>query len=75
VLTVSAPHEPTKRYEVRLSNASVRQAATMNPVEDVASWLLTAVGLIYADKLLHIDSVIADQYAGADCLYRVFVSE
>jgi hypothetical protein len=75
VLMVSAPHEPTTRYEVKLSSASVQQAASMYHVDDVASWLLTAVALVYGDKVLHIDSVLADQYAGADYLYRVFVSE
>jgi len=41
----------------------------------VAGWLLTAVGLVYGDKVLHIDSVLVDQHAGADYLYRVLASE
>ncbi len=41
----------------------------------MSTWLLTAVGLVYGDKLLHIDSVLVDQYAGAEYLYRVFASE
>ncbi len=75
VLAVSAPHEPTARYEVRLSAASVEQAVSTYQVDDMATWLLTAVGLVYGDKLLHIDSVLVDQYAGAEYLYRVFASE
>jgi hypothetical protein len=75
VLAVSAPHEPSARYEVRLSFSSVQQAVSMYNVSDVADWLLTAVALVYGDKVLHIDSVLVDQYAGADYLYRIFVSE
>ncbi len=75
VLAVSAAHEPATRYEVRLSHASVQQAASMYGIDDVANWLLTAAALVYGDKVLHIDSVVADQYAGAEYLYRVFVSE
>jgi hypothetical protein len=75
VLTVSAPHEPRVRYEVGLSSSSVQQAVSMYRVDDVADWLLTAVALVYGDKVLHIDSVLVDQYAGADYLYRIFASE
>jgi hypothetical protein len=75
VLTVSAAHEPTARYEVRLSPTSVQQAASIYHVDDMATWLLTAVALVYGDKVLHIDTVMIDQYAGAEYLYRVFASE
>jgi len=75
IVAVSAPHEPVTRYEVRLSAASVQQAASMYQVADMATWLLTAVGLVYGDRVLQIDSVLVDQYAGAEYLYRVFVSE
>jgi len=75
VLTVSAPHEPKARYEIDLSFSSVQQAVTMYQVDDVPDWLLTAVALVYGDKVLHIDSVLVDQYAGADYLYRIFASE
>jgi hypothetical protein len=75
VLAVSAAHEPRVRYEVRLSRSSVQQAVSMYQVENVADWLLTAVALVYGDKVLHIDSVLWDQHAGADYLYRIFASE
>jgi hypothetical protein len=75
VRAVSAPHEPKVRFEIRLSNNSVEQAVSKYGVEDVAGWLLTAAALVYGDRLLHIDSVLVDQYAGADCLYRIFASE
>jgi hypothetical protein len=75
VRVASAPHEVLTRYEVQLSQASVQQAAAMYHVEDVGSWLLTAVALVYGDKALHIDSVLVEQSAGAPYLYRVFASE
>jgi hypothetical protein len=75
VVLVSAPHEAATRYEVRLSRASVRQAQNMYGIKDMGTWLLTAAALVYGDKVLHIDSVLVDQYAGAEFLYRVFVSE
>lgn len=75
VLAVAAPHEPRARYEVRLSSSSIQQAVSMYNVSDVGDWLLTAVALVYGDKVLHIDSVLVDQYAGSDYLYRVFTSE
>lgn len=75
VQTVSAAHEPKVRYEIGLSSASVQQAVSGYNVTDVADWLLTAVALVYGDKVLHVDSVLVDQYAGADYLYRVFASE
>lgn len=75
VLAVSAPHEPKVRYEVQLSASAVRQAVNTYSIVDVPDWLLTAVALVYGGKLLHIDSVVRQQYAGADCLYRVFASE
>ena len=75
VLMVSGPHEPRARYEVRLSRASVEQAASMYQVDDMATWLLTAAALVYGDKVLHIDSVLVDRHAGAEYLYHIFVSE
>ena len=75
VVTASAAHEPRVRYEIRLSSSSVQQAVSMYRVEDVPDWLLTAVALVYGDKVLHIDSVLVDQYAATDCVYRIFASE
>jgi hypothetical protein len=75
VRTVSAPHEPKVRYEVLLSACSLQQAINMYQVTDVATWLLTAVGLVYGDAFLHVDTVTVDHYAGAEYLYRLVVSE
>jgi hypothetical protein len=75
VRTVSAAHEPRLRYEVLLSCSSLQQAVSMYNVTDVATWLLTAVALVYGDRLLHIDSVVVDHYAGSEYLYHVFASE
>jgi len=75
VRVASAPHEIKTRYEVQLSTASVQQAVSMYHVDDVGTWLLTALALIYGDKVLHIDSVLVDQSAGADYLYHILASE
>ncbi|HVO71738.1 MAG TPA: hypothetical protein VMT24_16930 [Aggregatilineaceae bacterium] len=75
VMDITAPHEALPRYEVKLSTDSVQQAVSMYHVDDVGNWLLTALGLVYEDKVLHIDNVIVQKSAGADYLYRIFASE
>ena len=75
VRSTAAPHDTKARYEVLLSTNSVQQAVASLNIDDVATWLLTAVGLVYGEKVLHVDSVMVDHFAGAEYLYRVFVSE
>jgi hypothetical protein len=75
VRMVSGPSETRLRYEVLLGISSLKQAIAMYNVTDVATWLLTAVGLVYGDWLLHVDTVMVDHYAGSEYLYRVFASE
>lgn len=75
VRMVSALHEPKSRYEVLLSAGSLRQAIAMYQVADAATWLLTSVGLVHGDALLHVDTVKVDHYAGSECLYHLYVSE
>jgi hypothetical protein len=72
---VSAPSETRLRYEVLLGLSTLKQAIAMYNVTDVAAWLLTAVGLVYRDTLLHVNTVMVDHYAGSEYLYRVFASE
>ena len=75
VRMVSAPSETRLRYEVLLGLSTLKQAIAMYNVTDVAAWLLTAVGLVYRDTLLHVNTVMVDHYAGSEYLYRVFASE
>ena len=73
--TVSAAQETKLRYEILLSVSSIQQALDRYQVTDAATWLLTAVAVVYGDKLLHVDSVMVDHYAGSEYLYRLFASE
>jgi len=65
----------TRRVEVLVSATAALAAATARGIEDVATWLLEAHGLLYHDKLLHIDSVIVDHFAGSEYLYHILASE
>lgn len=75
VRNVSSGHEVRARYEIVLGNSSVQRAVTTYNITDVATWLLTALGLVYGEKLLHIDTVMVDHFAGSEYLYRVLASE
>ena len=66
VRSTAAPHDTKARYEVLLSTNSVQQAVSSLNIDDVATWLLTAVGLVYGEKVLHVDSVMVDHFAGAE---------
>lgn len=65
----------SKRFEVMLSATVLRPMAKAHGVEDIATWLLTAQGLLHYDHLLHIDTVIVDHFLGSDCLYRIAATE
>jgi len=63
------------KVEVLVSATAASAAATARGVDDVATWLLEAHGLMYRNKLLHIDSVVVDHFAGAEYLYHILASE
>ena len=63
------------KVEVLVSATAASAAATARGVEDVATWLLEAHGLLYRNKLLHIDSVVVDHFAGSEYLYHILASE
>jgi len=65
----------TVKVEVLVSATAALTAATARGIEDVTTWLLEAHGLLYQNKLLHIDSVIVDHFAGAEYLYHILASE
>jgi hypothetical protein len=65
----------TVKVEVLLSATAALAAATARGFEDVTTWLLEAHGVLYRDKLLHIDSVIVDHFAGSEYLYHILASE
>jgi xanthine/CO dehydrogenase XdhC/CoxF family maturation factor len=72
--TAMAANE-TVKVEVLVSANAAVAAATARGVEDVATWLLEAHGVLYRNKLLHIDSVIVDHFAGSEYLYHILASE
>lgn len=65
----------TVKVEVLVSATAASAAATARGVEDVATWLLEAHALVYRNKLLHIDSVVVDHFAGSEYLYHILASE
>lgn len=72
--TVMAANE-TMKVEVLVSATAAMTAATSRGYEDAATWLLEAHGLLCGNKLLHIDSVIVDHFAGSQYLYHILASE
>jgi len=72
--TAMAQNE-TMKVEVLVSATAAIAAATARGFEDAATWLLEAHGLLYGNKLLHIDSVIVDHFAGSEYLYHILASE
>ena len=72
--TAMATNE-TVKVEVLVSATAALAEATARGVEDVATWLLEAHGLLYHNKLLHIDSVVVDHFAGSEYLYHILASE
>ena len=65
----------TVKVEVLVSATAALAAATARGIEDVATWLLEAHGVLYRNKLLHVDSVIVDHFAGSEYLYHILASE
>ena len=65
----------TVKVEVLVSATAALAAATARGIDDVATWLLEAHGVLYRNKLLHIDSVIVDHFAGSEYLYHILASE
>ena len=65
----------TVKLEALVSATAAQAAATAHGIEDVATWLLEAHGLLYRDKMLHVDSVVVDHFAGSEYLYHILASE
>jgi hypothetical protein len=75
VRSLAIAKSETVKVEVLVSARAAVAAATAHGVEDVATWLLEAHGLMYQNKLLHIDSVVVDHFAGSEYLYHILASE
>jgi hypothetical protein len=76
VVTALPPaQDGSRRFEIMLSATSLAPIAKAHQVDDVATWLLTAEGVLHHDQLMHIDSVIVDRFFGSDCFYRITATE
>ncbi|MGB8889144.1 MAG: hypothetical protein WCC87_20615 [Candidatus Korobacteraceae bacterium] len=63
------------RFEFMLSATTLAPIAKAHQVDDIATWLLTAEGVLHHDQLMHIDSVTVDRFCGSDCFYRITTTE
>ncbi len=64
-----------RRFKVTLSARALKPLADAHGVENIAAWLLTAEGVLYHDKLMHVDTVIIDHFAGSEYLYHIVATE
>jgi hypothetical protein len=65
----------SKRIQVTLPASAIDPFAKSHNVVDIASWLLSAQGVLHHDQLMRIDSVVADHALGSVCLYRITARE
>jgi hypothetical protein len=73
--TVAPSADGSKRIEVTLSAKAVKPLADQYGVDDIPTWLLTAEGILFRGKLMHIDTVISDHLGGMDYLYHIMATE
>jgi hypothetical protein len=75
VRTIAPAANGSKRIEVTLSAKALKPLADQYGVTDVPTWLLTAEGIFFRGKLMHIDTVISDHLGGMDYLYHITATE
>ena len=75
VRTIAPTADGNKRIEVTLSAKAVKPIADQYGVDDIPTWLLTAEGILFRNKLMHIDTVISDHLGGMDYLYHIMATE
>lgn len=75
VRTIAPAANGNKRIEVTLSAKTVKPIADQYGVDDIPTWLLTAEGILFRNKLMHIDTVISDHLGGMDYLYHIMATE
>ncbi|MGB7556195.1 MAG: hypothetical protein WBM04_17640 [Candidatus Korobacteraceae bacterium] len=75
VRTVAPSANGSKRIDVTLSAKAVKPLADQYGVDDIPTWLLTAEGVLFHGKLMHIDTVISDHLGGMDYLYHIMATE
>ncbi len=75
IRTLVPTHDGRRQVKVLVSSGAVKAAAEARGESDVAAWLLCAQGLVHRDRLLHIDQVVSDHFAGSEYLYHIYASE
>jgi hypothetical protein len=75
VRTIAPAANGSKRIEVTLSAKAVKPIADQYGVDDIPTWLLTAEGILFRGKLMHIDTVVSDYLGGMDYLYHIMATE
>ncbi len=75
VRTTAPAANGSKHIEVTLSAKAVKPIADQYGVDDIPTWLLTAEGVLFRGKLLHIETVISDHLGGVDYLYHIMATE
>lgn len=75
VRTIAPSTNGSRRIEVTLSAKAVKPIAEEHGVDDIPNWLLTAEGILFRGKLMHIETVISDHLGGMDYLYHIMATE
>jgi hypothetical protein len=75
VSSLPSAADGSQRFKFMLSATALAPIAKAHQVDDVATWLLTAQGVLHHDQLMHIDSVVVDRFFGSDCFYRIIATE
>jgi hypothetical protein len=64
-----------RRMEITISAASLSRAKDIEDADSAQQFFNAALGIVYAEKLWRIESLLVDDFAGTPYLYRVIVRE
>lgn len=65
----------TRRIEITVSAKAVQPIADSYGVVDIPTWLASAQGVVCGDKLLKVENVLINYFAGAEYLYHIMATE
>jgi hypothetical protein len=75
VRTVKPTSDGRRQVKAMVSSGSVKAAAEARGVTEAETWLLCAQGIVYRNRLMHIDSVVTEHFAGSEYLYHIVATE
>jgi hypothetical protein len=61
--------------QITISAASLSRAKDIEDADSAQQFFNAALGIVYAEKLWRIESLLVDDFAGTPYLYRVIVRE